>query len=64
MKKILSLALIAVMCVTCLFSFGSCGQTEDKLIVGYTIYEPMNYLDENGTLTVPKIKLEDILTWK
>jgi len=50
MKKFLSLALIAVMCVTCLFSFGSCGQKEDKLIVGYTLYKPMNYQDENGKL--------------
>lgn len=47
MKKILSLALVAIMC---LFALASCGQSDDKLIVGYTIYEPMNYLDESGKL--------------
>ncbi len=50
MKKILSLALAAIMCLTCLVTFASCGNKDDKLIIGYTIYEPMNYLDENGKL--------------
>ena len=47
MKKIISLALVAIMC---LFTFSACAQKDDKLIVGYTIYEPMNYLDESGKL--------------
>ena len=50
MKKILALVLAALM----LFSFAACGgNTEEKketIVVGYTIYEPMNYLDENGEL--------------
>lgn len=50
MKKILCLAIALVMCVC---AFASCGQifgsNDDKLIVGYTIYEPMNY-EENGKL--------------
>ena len=47
MKKILCLALALVMCA-CVFA--SCAQKKDKLIVGYTVYEPMNYEDENGKL--------------
>ena len=50
MKKILSLALVAIMVATCLFTFASCGQKDDKLVVGYTLYKPMNYQDENGNL--------------
>lgn len=46
MKKILCLAIALVMYV-CVFA--SCAQEKDKLIVGYTIYEPMNY-EENGKL--------------
>ena len=51
MKKILALILAGIM----LFSFAACGgNTEetkkDTIVVGYTIYEPMNYLDENGEL--------------
>ena len=47
MKKILCLAIALVMCI-CVFA--SCAQVKnDKLIVGYTIYEPMNY-EENGKL--------------
>ncbi len=51
MKKILALILTLVMAV----SLVACGTTEDateeKLVIGYTIYEPMNYMDENGELT-------------
>ena len=50
MKKILSLALIAILLISCVSSFASCASDDNKLIVGYTIYEPMNYLDENGKL--------------
>ena len=50
MKKILCLAIALIMCA---FAFTSCaqifGSNDDKLIVGYTIYEPMNY-EENGKL--------------
>ncbi len=49
MKKILALVLVAVMAL----SFAACGQKgdADKLVIGYTVYEPMNYMDEDGKLT-------------
>ncbi len=47
MKKFLCLAIALVMCALAL---ASCAPKEDKLIVGYTIYEPMNYKDESGKL--------------
>lgn len=51
MKKFLSLLLAVVLCL----SFAACkdgesSQDADKLVIGYTIYEPMNYL-ENDKLT-------------
>lgn len=45
MKKILAVLL----CLIMVFSFAACGKN-DTVVVGYTIYEPMNYLDENGDL--------------
>lgn len=51
MKKFLAIALALVMCV---LAFASCGQGEEEkketLVVGYTIYKPMNYEDETGKL--------------
>ncbi len=55
MKKLLALILTLVMAV----SLVACGSADDAtkdadngvLKIGYTIYEPMNYLDENGALT-------------
>ena len=44
--KLLSLVFAVVMCVLC---FASCGSA-DTIVVGYTIYEPMNYKDANGKL--------------
>ncbi len=56
MKKLVALFLVAVMCLT----FAACGNktvtdTEKlaesgKMVIGYTIYEPMNYM-EDGKLT-------------
>ena len=46
MKKLLSVLLAVAMLVCC---FAGCGSKE-TVVVGYTIYEPMNYLDENGKL--------------
>ena len=46
MKKILALILAVMMSVCC---FAGCGG-KDTIVVGYTIYEPMNYLDANGEL--------------
>ena len=55
MKKILSLILVAMLAV-CLFA--SCGEAPskeadtngEKLVIGYTIYEPMNFM-KDGKLT-------------
>ena len=55
MKKLLALILTLIMAV----SLVACGGADDAakdagsdvLKIGYTIYEPMNYLDENGALT-------------
>ena len=59
MKKILTLVLTAALLVSCMFSFASCGKTSDlqavkdskKLVVGVTVYEPMDYLDGDGNWT-------------
>ena len=59
MKKIIALVMATMMMVAC---FCSCGQknkdgasstnatTEKILTIGYTLYEPMNYKDEEGNL--------------
>ncbi len=46
MKKLLALMLALVM----LFCFAGCGTEKEVVTVGYTIYEPMNYLDADGKL--------------
>ena len=47
MKKLLSVLLAVIMLVV----FAACGEkADDKLVIGYTIYEPMNYM-EDGKLT-------------
>ena len=48
MKKFLAVAMAVLMMAVC---FAGCGETKkDTIVVGYTIYAPMNYLDEDGTL--------------
>ncbi len=47
MKKIISLILALLMCT---LVFASCAKKDDAIIIGYTLYEPMNYEDENGNL--------------
>ena len=53
MKKILALVLAALMIASC---FAGCTPTENPdapektIVIGYTIYEPMNYKDETGKL--------------
>lgn len=50
MKKFLAVVLAVVMIATV---FAACGKNKEKkptVVIGYTIYEPMNYLDENGNL--------------
>ena len=56
MKKLFAIVLTVVMAASL---FVGCGAKNDgandaaaeKLIIGYTIYEPMNFMDENGKLT-------------
>lgn len=59
MKKLLAFALALIMCVS-IFALSSCGDTDDwkniekngYFTVGMTIYEPMNYYEDDGvTLT-------------
>jgi len=57
MKKIISIILAALMIATVVVSFTSCGPTDwekvqkdGKIVCGITIYEPMNFKDENGNL--------------
>ena len=46
-NKLLALLMAALL----VFSFAACGEkADDKLVIGYTIYEPMNYM-EDGKLT-------------
>ena len=47
MKKFFALILAVLMIVTC---FAGCGAQQKTIVVGYTIYAPMNYLDESGKL--------------
>jgi len=48
MKKILAILLAALMIATC---FAGCAAAEQKtIVVGYTIYAPMNYMDDSGKL--------------
>jgi len=47
MKKFMSLILAVLIIAAC---FAGCAQEKKTVVVGYTIYEPMNYLDGNGEL--------------
>ncbi|MBO5059812.1 MAG: transporter substrate-binding domain-containing protein [Clostridia bacterium] len=48
MKKLLAL----LMAGTMIFAMSGCGEkAADELVIGYTIYEPMNYMDDEGKLT-------------
>ena len=46
MKKILAIILCAFMLIPCL---AGC-TAKEELVIGYTDYKPMNYVDENGKL--------------
>lgn len=53
MKKILAVLMAVLMVALCFSACGDKNTEEPKkptIVVGYTIYEPMNYLDENGAL--------------
>lgn len=53
MKKMITLALTLVLALSC---FAGCKDSDDSgnkketIVVGYTIYKPMNYFDENNNL--------------
>lgn len=58
MKKIMALVMAAAAALTCFTGCTSQGVSDvdliaenGKMVIGYTIYEPMNYNDENGELT-------------
>ncbi len=56
MKKFLKTVLVGILSVATLFAFTGCGKNDDKIVdvtpnqvtVGYTVYSPMNYTDDNG----------------
>lgn len=51
MKKVFAIALAAILLLASVAMFASCKKTEQPTVtVGYTDYEPMNYMDENGKL--------------
>ena len=57
MKKFIAMILAVLMMAACLAACQPSaqggqagGEKKPTVVVGYTIYEPMNYLDENGTL--------------
>ena len=52
MKKLLTLIMTLLLAVAACFSFTACGDnkttlSDGKLTIGYTIYAPMNYFDNN-----------------
>lgn len=48
MKKMISMLLVLLLVLSC---FAACGASDSKtVVVGYTIYEPMNYFDNDGKL--------------
>ncbi len=49
MKKILSLVLSVLIIMAC-FAGCNSSSTENTITVGYTLYAPMNYLDDSGNL--------------
>ncbi len=50
MKKITSILLVLMLSLAVFTGCAPAAET-DTLVIGYTIYEPMNYMDENGDLT-------------
>ena len=51
MKRFLALLTVALLTLGAFCVFSSCGKNDEKVVtVGYTVYKPMNYPDENGKL--------------
>ncbi len=49
MKKLVSLVLVMALMLTAVFAFASCDNNDKTIVIGYTIYSPMNY-EEDGEL--------------
>ena len=47
MKKMIAILLAVLLMAACLVG---CGGKKDSVVVGYTLYAPMNYLDDDGKL--------------
>ena len=50
MKKIIAIMLAVTLLALCFAGCASSKNDKETIVVGYTIYAPMNYLDENGNL--------------
>lgn len=56
MKKLLTTLIAAILCIAACFSLTACGNKSDvdrvkdngKLVVGVTVYEPMDYINSDG----------------
>ena len=68
MKKVLSFVLSAILCIGVVaslsFGFTGCGKDENTLVVGYTIYAPMNYCDDNGEFVGHDTELAELVCEK
>lgn len=56
MKKLITILLVALMAITACFSFAGCSKDDSSIVdprkgktivVGYTVYKPMNYTEDN-----------------
>ncbi len=45
-KKILAVVMSIVLVAGIVCAFAACGEKKESVVVGYTLYEPMNYIDE------------------
>ena len=50
MKKIIAIALSVMLLALCFAGCNSSAGKKETVVVGYTIYAPMNYMDDNGEL--------------
>ena len=50
MKKFAAVAVAAMLGASALLGMSACGRDEGTLVIGYTLYAPMNYKDENDKL--------------
>ena len=50
MKKLFTTLLTLVMAFSAICALGACGEREKTLVIGYTLYAPMNYKDDSGKL--------------